>query len=169
MAYLLNIDVDSLQLDVYRNFIKHLFKRSDTITYVSDLSMYKVIDCDDDVTYVKNVEKFNKKMSSFIKQKAVMTDYGITRSEGKEITFLTTNSDYVIDCFSNKDNMRVWSYPNGVEDICFYKNRKCVFASVSHEDIFCYYTNDEDDILFLQEINVAFTSQKINNNLVPTI
>lgn len=49
-----------------------------------------------------------------------------------------------------------WKYPYFPDDLSFFKDGYCWFASVAHEGYACMFTNIYDDITFLKKLGISF-------------
>lgn len=161
--YILYINGESLVDETYKKFMSFLFDKSDIFTYTK-LDTEKPVD-DDDYKYIANIKKFENTIKGLSVKKIRTYNYGFTCGGEHEIYAVSLKNEALKSYIKNKKNISKWSYPNCVENIGFYKNNKCVFASVSHEDMYHLYADSADDVAYLEKIGVDFFDKtEVNEN-----
>lgn len=162
------IDSDSLNGEAYRNFMELLFSKSDTFTYIK-------LDTDhpkdeEDKYYAEKIRKFEALTKTDYKGKYLLSNYGMTSGNVKQIYVLNLKSNSLKSYIKNKKNISEWSYPECVEDIGFYKSNRCVFESCSHEEMYRIYVNSENDVDRLINCGVIVSEQyEINESVIPVL
>lgn len=56
----------------------------------------------------------------------------------------------------NEKDLIDWKYPNSLEDLCFIKDNYYIFFSISHEDDYNIYCDNEEEYEYLKSIGVEF-------------
>ncbi|MBQ8574901.1 MAG: hypothetical protein IJ447_02510 [Clostridia bacterium] len=161
--YLIYINGDSLVGETYKKIVEYLFTGSDVFTYTK-MDTEKCID-EDDIKYAENVRKFENIIKGLSVKKIRTCNYGFTCGGENEIYAVSLKNEALKSFIKNKKDISKWSYPNCVENIGFYKNNKCVFASVSHEDMYHLYVDSAEDVAYLEKIGVDFFDKaEVNEN-----
>ena len=56
----------------------------------------------------------------------------------------------------NEKDLIDWKYPNSLENLCFIKDNYYIFSSISHEDDYNIYCDNEEEYEYLKSIGVEF-------------
>ena len=151
----------------YKALIELLCKKSDCVAF-NTLSLETLID-DDDKEYSKNVRYTKDLCKPFIIKNFHPSSFGLTTGGERNITIVSLSNKIVKDFLIKQEDIYYWCYPTNVEDLCFFKKNKCIFASVTHEDMFYLYTDEQTDIDFLDKHNIKYYSDKIDCSQIPLL
>lgn len=139
---------DSLQEESYNSFIDYLFS-------VSNIFSYEILKLPDNIHDIDD-----KKYCGVIsKTEKIFQNFYIKKNVDKKNTlksFVYFNNSYVKDYLKKARSIYIWDYPNGIENLCFYKDDKCIFESITHEDIFIFYPENTVEIEIVKKTGVLF-------------
>ena len=103
-------------------------------------------DCMDFQTYKKTVADRVELISNNIIKKTNDVKYcGDIYTYDCEIYVVKIN-EFLDKKFFKADSLFDWKYPMLPEDICFYKDGKCLMRSIAHEEMCSIYNTEFDDI-----------------------
>lgn len=141
------ISGESIQGKSYKSFINYLLDKSDVLSYET-LKMSDIVVDADDKKYYDSILRTEKIFCNFYKKKDI-DERGTLKS------FVYLKNSVVKDYIKRADSIYHWNYPNDIENLCFFKNDKLVFESVTHEDYFAYYPDNETEIEALKEYGIV--------------
>lgn len=139
----------SLNGAIYKAFIGYLLSKADAFSYEIIKSANEIYD-EDDKIYYENIKKAEKIFQNFYKEKNNDRKYSL-----KSIVYL--NNHLVKDYLKKENSIYNWDYPNGIENLCFYQNDRCIFESVTHENLFVFYPENSLEIEELKRLGVVVT------------
>lgn len=141
------ISGESIQGNSYKSFINYLLDKSDVLSYET-LKMSDIVVDADDKKYYDSILRTEKIFCSFYKKKDI-------DERGTFKSFVYLNNSVVKDYIKRADSIYHWNYPNDIENLCFFKDDKLVFESVTHEDYFALYPDNETEIEALKEYGIV--------------
>lgn len=56
----------------------------------------------------------------------------------------------------NEKDLIDWKYPNSLDNLCFIKDNYYIFFSISHEELYDIYCENEEEYEYLKSIGVEF-------------
>lgn len=139
---------ESIQGDSYKSFINYLLDKSNILSY-EILKMSDFIYDDDDQKYYDRILRMEKTFCNFYKKKDI---------DGRSAlrSFVYLNNSVVKDYIKRADSIYHWNYPQDIENLCFFRNDKCIFESVTHENYFAFYPENKTEIEILKECGINF-------------
>ncbi|MCQ2485327.1 MAG: hypothetical protein MJ168_08345 [Clostridia bacterium] len=160
------IDGDSVSGKAYENLIKYLCRKSDCMSFdvFADVEeRAKAIEKGYDVNRSLNEEE-TKYLYAINKTKRYFLNHIIRKETGRYMTTYYVSLKHINaeKKLLNADSIQHWNYPDDVENLCFYKNGVCTFCSVTHEDYFAFYTDDETEVEELEKMSCATIHKKIS-------
>lgn len=141
---------------VYTKLIKYAINTSDVFMFFT---------CD-----YGDVKDYNKKMEDYLEK--FMPLLIKTRHNGNKLTkwpgsisydntyerkFMFFRSDpCIIDFLLKPKRLYKWLNNDYPEDLCFYRNGQCWFATTAHEDLAYVITKSKDEIDMLKSMGIVF-------------
>ena len=71
-------------------------------------------------------------------------------------SFVYLNNPIVKEHLKSAESIYHWNYPDGIENLCFYKNDICFFESITHENYFAFYPENQTEIDKLKNFGIIF-------------
>lgn len=62
----------------------------------------------------------------------------------------------VFDALCKPGSLFAWNFPKYPMDLCFYKNNKCWFSSIAHEEFVWLYTDSKEMVEELRRLGIPF-------------
>lgn len=147
----------------YKKIITKLIKQSDFITF--HIPNYgKILKSYDDIHEEEYTNEFNEDYLEYRKHcltqiKEIQddiievyndTDYCTQSYEYELEIYVVRTSTEVEKFLLSFNHFNEWQYPNMPEDLCFYKGNKCLFESITHENMYNV-RNDLDKVIRILE------------------
>ncbi|MFA6809249.1 MAG: hypothetical protein WCR27_09690 [Eubacteriales bacterium] len=130
----------------------------------------KKIKCKEIAIFKERTEPFLAKLEPFlIKKRNSPSEWPGIKVVLREHTSVEINvyriSDEVKPYLLEPRSLFNWKYPYFPDDLSFFNNGYCWFASVAHEGYACMFTNTYDDITILQELGLNFNVTECDYNM----
>lgn len=111
-------------------------------------------------TYQYNVEHFINKYKDNIIKKLKYNENIQTPNSRWESLYVFSINENIIKALKDR-NLFEWEYPNSLEDLCFIKNDYYKFSSISHEELYDIYCENEGEYEYLKSIGVEFYEEHL--------
>lgn len=72
--------------------------------------------------------------------------------------YVLSISDNTLSFLGKSTSLYKWCYPSLPEDICFYKNNRCILETITHEKYCFLYTDDAEALKELEKIGLKIDS-----------
>lgn len=106
--------------------------------------------------YIRNIDYLLKKIDNQLIKKYIGNQYFDQLYAYEIETHIYNYNDDVIEIFKEVDGLYKWLYPNYPEDLYFFSNGKCYFASISHEKECCFFDDSEEIIDLVESLNLDY-------------
>lgn len=138
---------ESIQGESYKSLIDYLLNKANIVSY-EILKMSDSIYDDDDKKYYDSILKMEKTFCNFYKKN--IDERCTLRS------FVYLNNPVVRNYLKRADSIYHWNYPCDIENLCFFKNDKCIFESITHENYFVFFPENKTEIEALKECGIIY-------------
>lgn len=129
--------------NTFKHFDEEKINADDTIESVN----FVALENNDLFCRYKNKVKFAVKMSgvakNIINEYESLTYYGKKCNHTFDVFVMSVGSN-LRDYLFLTDSIYDWKYPDLPEDICFFKNNKCVLETITHEKLTFLHTDDKE-------------------------
>ena len=142
------ISGESLQGNSYKLFMSFLLDKSNIFSYET-LKMSDAFYDAEDKKYFENILMTERIFNNFYKKKNIDE-----RNNLKSFVYL--NNPIVKEHLKSAESIYHWNYPDGIENLCFYKNDICFFESITHENYFAFYPENQTEIDKLKNFGIIF-------------
>lgn len=140
------ISGESIQGHSYKLFIDYLLDKSNILSY-EILKASDIIYDTDDKKYYDSILRMEETFSNFYKTKNV-DERGALKS------FVYLNNPVVKEYIKRAKSIYHWNYPYDIENLCFFRDDKCVFESITHEHYFAFYPENKTEIEALKKCGI---------------
>lgn len=136
----------------YENFLRYALERSDAFLLV-------FCDYDSKQSYEKRKKKLREELSGYrikSRRNPSWPSNEIHTDKYKCFVDIHRMSLEVLPFLLKTEGIYNWMYPTYPEDLCFFKNGKCWFASCAHERFASILLKTEADIEFLKANGISY-------------
>lgn len=152
----------------YRSFIAYALKNSDALLIVdfayTDRNWPKKKSCKQ---ILKQLQPYRLKKRNNAEWPNMTVDtsseYGMGNSKYTIMVYRTAIKLY--DALIEPGNLFRWNFPYYPMDLCFFKNNRCWFASIAHEECLWLYTDSKEQLEKLRQMGIPFDNgEEIDEN-----